>query len=148
VLLTSPVFTHNGHIPRAYTCEGDDINPSLVIEDIPAGCGSLALIVDDPDAVSGRFVHWVVFNIQPCARIEEDSVPGTQGYNDFRRNDWGGPCPPAGMHRYFFKLYALDLLLDLSVGSTAPMLERAMDGHVIAHAELIGLYKRVRGQHV
>ena len=140
--LTSPDFENNKMIPRKFTCEGADVNPTLVIEDIPAGTKSLALIVDDPDAPMGTWVHWVVYDIPVVSRIDEDSIPGKQGMNDFRRKDYGGPCPPSGTHRYFFKLYALDKELALGERVDKKALEKAMQGHILDKAELIGLYKR------
>jgi Raf kinase inhibitor-like YbhB/YbcL family protein len=140
--LTSPEFGHNQSIPAKFTCQGDDINPALVIEDIPEGTKSLALIVDDPDAPMGTWVHWVVYDIPVSSGIEADSVPGKQGRNDFRRLDYGGPCPPSGTHRYFFKIYALDRELGLAEGISKKDLEKAMQGHILDKVELIGLYKK------
>ncbi len=143
--LTSPAFKHNGLIPSKYTCDGSDINPSLTIAGAPPGAKSLALIVDDPDAPAGTWVHWVIWNISPkTAEIGEDAVPSgaTQGTNDFRRRGYGGPCPPSGTHRYFFKLYALDTVLDLGGSTTKAALERAMKGHIMEQTEMVGLYKR------
>ena len=140
--LTSPAFEHNKLIPAKYTCQGEDINPELAIADIPQAAKSLALIMDDPDAPVGTWVHWVVFDIKTVSRIEEDSIPGKQGINDFRRNNYGGPCPPSGTHRYFFKLYALDKKLGLPEGIKKSDLEKAMQGHIVAQTELIGLYKK------
>jgi Raf kinase inhibitor-like YbhB/YbcL family protein len=143
--IRSTAFVTNGYIPARYTCDGTDINPPLEIADVPAGTKSLALIVDDPDAPVGMWVHWVVWNIDPATReIAEDSVPSGagQGKNDWKRNNYGGPCPPSGVHRYFFKLYALDVKLNLGSGATKTELEKAMHGHILANAELIGLYKR------
>ena len=143
--ITSPAFVTNGYIPARFTCDGTDINPPLEIAHLPAEAKSLALIVDDPDAPVGMWVHWVVWNIDPATReIAEDSVPraATQGKNDWKRNGYGGPCPPSGVHRYFFKLYALDTRLNLGAGTTKNDLEKAMEGHILAKSELIGLYKR------
>ncbi|MFH1507929.1 MAG: YbhB/YbcL family Raf kinase inhibitor-like protein [Candidatus Omnitrophota bacterium] len=140
--LTSPAFEHNKLIPSKYTCQGQDINPALLIEDMPQGTKSLALIMDDPDAPMGMWVHWVVFDIGIVSRIEENSIPGKQGINDFRRKDYGGPCPPSGTHRYFFKIYALDKKLGLEEGINKKGLEQAMEGHILEKAELIGLYKK------
>jgi Raf kinase inhibitor-like YbhB/YbcL family protein len=143
--LVSPAFRHNELIPKKYTCDGKDVNPPLLIENIPSVAKSLALIVDDPDAPVGTWVHWVVWNISPGMReIKEDSVPkgAEQGVNDFRKNDYGGPCPPSGTHRYFFKLYALDTVLDLSSKAKKSDLEGAMKGHILEKAELVGLYRR------
>ncbi len=140
--LTSPSFKHNEMISRQFTCQGEDINPELNISGIPEGAKSLALIVDDPDAPRKTWVHWVVFDIPVLDTITENSIPGRQGYNDFDRNDYGGPCPPSGTHRYFFKLYALDTLLNLPEGTKKEDLEKAMEGHILAQAEIIGLYKK------
>jgi Raf kinase inhibitor-like YbhB/YbcL family protein len=140
--LTSPEFKHNESMPKKFTCEGNDVNPALAIEGIPEGTKTLALIVDDPDAPMGTWVHWVVYDIPPVSRIDEDSIPGRQGRNDFRRNDYGGPCPPSGTHRYFFKIYALDDTLGLPEGIDKATLEKHMQGHILDKAELIGLYKR------
>lgn len=141
--ITSPSFEQNKPIPSQFTCEGNDMNPPLSIKDIPAGTKSLALIVDDPDAPMGTWVHWVVFNI-PVAlvTIAENSIPGTQGHNDFGRTDYGGPCPPSGTHRYFFKVFALDTVLNLKEGADKKTLEKTMQGHILATAELVGLYKK------
>ncbi len=102
--LTSPVFEHNANIPAKYTADGDDVNPPLQISDVPEGAESLVLIVDDPDAPVGMWVHWVVWNIPVVSEIYENSVPGVEGMNDFGRTAWGGPAPPSGTHRYFFKV--------------------------------------------
>lgn len=142
MILRSTDFKNNEYIPSKFTCQGRDINPELLIENIPDGTKTLALIVDDPDAPIGTWVHWVVFNIPVVSKIEEDSIPGEQGVNDFRKNDWGGPCPPYGTHRYLFKIYALDTKLDLEEGITKKDLELAMTGHILKKAELIGLYKK------
>lgn len=140
--ITSPAFKHNEYMPVKYTCEGEDINPSLVISGIPEDARGLALIMDDPDAPMGVWVHWVVFNIPVVKRIEEDSVPGELGITNSGRRDYHGPCPPSGTHRYFFKIYALDTKLNLSAGISKGQLEKAMQGHILDKAELIGLYQR------
>ncbi len=143
--ISSTAFNQKGHIPEKYTCDGADINPPLKIENVPAGTKSLALIVDDPDAPAGTWVHWVVWNIDPSTReINENSVPGgaSQGMTDFRRQTYGGPCPPSGTHRYFFKLYALDSLLTPGPRATKTAVENAMQGRILAQAELVGLYAR------
>lgn len=140
--LTSPAFEHNQFIPREFTCQGSDINPPLVIEEIPEGTKSLALIMDDPDAPMGTWVHWVVYDIPVVSRIEKDSIPGKQGANNFGRRDYGGPCPPSGTHRYFFKLYALDDAPGLSEGAAKSAVEKAIEGHILAQVELVGLYKK------
>ncbi len=141
--LSSPEFEHNGHIPKKFTCQGDDISPALIVEDIPEGARTLALVVDDPDAPMGTWVHWVVYNISPAmSRIKEDSIPGIQVMNNFGRIEYGGPCPPSGTHRYFFKVYALDTELSLKENSRKKDLEKAMEGRILGKAELIGLYKK------
>jgi Raf kinase inhibitor-like YbhB/YbcL family protein len=143
--IISPAFKHNEFIPKKYTCDGEDINPPFRIEDIPSKAKSLSFIVDDPDAPAGTWVHWVVWNINPDTReIKENSVPkgAQQGLNDFRKNDYGGPCPPSGTHRYFFKLYALDTILKLGSKAKKSDLEEAMKGHILEKAELVGLYRR------
>jgi Raf kinase inhibitor-like YbhB/YbcL family protein len=143
--IASPAFSTNGFIPSRYTCDGGDINPPLEFSNVPAEAKSLALVVDDPDAPIGMWVHWIVWNMDPATReVAEDHVPrnAVQGKNDWKRNRYGGPCPPSGVHRYFFKLYALDSKLNMEPSATKGDLERAMKGHILAKAELIGLYKR------
>lgn len=143
--LSSSVFENNQLIPAKYTCDGEDINPPLQISEVPEGTKSLALIIDDPDAPMGTWDHWIVWNINPSVSfIKENSVPegGVQGMNDFGKQPYGGPCPPSGTHRYFFKLYALDKELELDSSSKKEVLERAMEGHILDKAELVGLYKK------
>lgn len=143
--LTS-VFEHNGKIPSDYTCDGYDLAPVLTISGVPRDAQELVLIVDDPDATIGTFVHWLVYNISPTTTIiDNKNLPADakQGMTDFGRAGWGGPCPPSGTHRYFFKLYALDKKLELPVGIKKSELEKAINGHIIEQAELIGLYKRI-----
>lgn len=143
--IESPAFQNNTSIPKQYTCDGKDINPPLVMRNVPDGTRSLALIVDDPDAPMGTWVHWVVWNIDPgTVEITENAVPrgAMQGRNDFKKTSYGGPCPPSGSHRYFFKIYALDTMLDLSSNSTKQDVEKAMKGHVLGDAQTMGLYKR------
>ena len=145
IKISSAVFRHNELIPAKYTCDGSDVNPPLLIENVPPTAKSLALIVDDPDAPAGTWVHWVVWNISPSTgAIMENTVPSgaEQGLNDFRKRSYGGPCPPSGTHRYFFKIYALDTTLTLGSNTTKAVLEKTMKGHVVAQGELIGLYKR------
>src|SRR3989344_597362 len=135
--ITSPVFSHNQSIPKKFTCQGEDVNPELALDGIPAETKSLALIVDDPDAPMGTWVHWVVFDISPeTTKIAEDTIPGKQGWNDFGRRDYGGPCPPSGTHRYFHKVYALDTVLNLKEGIKKSELEKAMKGHILDQAEM------------
>lgn len=144
--MTSSAFQHNSAMPSEFTCDGENINPPLSITDVPANAKSLVLIVDDPDAVVGVWDHWVVFNVNPLINeIKQNTQPqGTPGKNSGGRNSYQGPCPPSGTHRYFFKLYALDATLNLPEGSTKKQVESAMQGHILAKAELVGLYKRVR----
>jgi Raf kinase inhibitor-like YbhB/YbcL family protein len=140
--VTSPAFKHNGSIPSKYTCDGENVNPPLNIKGLPEATKSLVLIVDDPDAPMGTWNHWVVWNIPPRDKIDENTIPGTEGINDFRRCSYGGPSPPSGTHRYFFKVYALDTVLDLSSNSKKRDVERTMAGHILAKGEIIGLYRR------
>jgi Raf kinase inhibitor-like YbhB/YbcL family protein len=138
----STVFSHKGHIPPEYTCDGKDINPPLEVSNIPDGTRSLALIMEDPDAPRGVFDHWLVWDISPNEAIAEQSAPGISGTNDFGRTGYGGPCPPSGVHRYFFKVYALDIKLDLMAGADKHSLLEAMQGHILAEGEIMGLYQR------
>ncbi|MEW5994186.1 MAG: YbhB/YbcL family Raf kinase inhibitor-like protein [Candidatus Zixiibacteriota bacterium] len=148
--LTSSVFVEGGMIPKQYTCDGPDISPPLSWTGVPEGTKSLALICDDPDAPAKTWVHWVYYNIphdlgqlpEGLPTDEEPFTGGRQGANDFRRTGYGGPCPPGGTHRYFFKLYALDTMLDLSGRVTKADLEQAMEGHVLASGQLMGKYRR------
>jgi Raf kinase inhibitor-like YbhB/YbcL family protein len=152
--ITSSSFPHNGVIPTRHTCEGHDTSPELLWTDVPAGTKSLALIMDDPDAPDPAapkrvWVHWVLYNIPatssglPEGVAKEDLPPGTQeGLNDWERTGYGGPCPPIGNHRYFFKLYALDTVLPDLKQPTKAKLEEAIRGHIIAAAELIGRYQK------
>ncbi|MBU1726618.1 MAG: YbhB/YbcL family Raf kinase inhibitor-like protein [Candidatus Omnitrophica bacterium] len=140
--LLSPDFEHNNYIPSKMTCDGDGFSPALIIEDIPKEAKVLALIVDDPDAPIGTYVHWVVYDIPVVTKIEENIVPGKLGVNTSGGRDYVSPCPPSGTHRYFFKAYALDKALDLKEGVGKGALEKAMQGHILDKAELIGLCKR------
>ena len=142
IVMTSPVFENKGFIPSKYTCDGANVNPPLSIEATPEGTKSLVLIVDDPDAPMGTWDHWVVWNISPAKKIEENSVPGTEGLNSFNKHSYGGPCPPSGTHRYFFKVYALDTKLELKTNSRKKDVENAIKGHTLAKGEIVGLYKR------
>ena len=134
--VTSPAFQHKGFIPRKYTCDSDNVNPPLVFDDLPDDAKSLVLIIDDPDAPMGTWVHWVVWNIPVTEKIDEDSVPGTEGVSTSGDHSYSGPCPPSGTHRYFFKVYVLDTKLDISNNSKKEDLEKAMEGHVIGKAAL------------
>jgi hypothetical protein len=143
--LSSPALENGGKIPKKYTCDGANINPPLTIENVPSNTKSLALVFDDIDAPRGSYVHWIVWNLAPDLReIKEDSVPEgvVQGMNDFKKPNYGGPCPPGRAHKYVFKIYALDTLLNLNPKSTKKDLDKAMEGHVISRAELTGLYQR------
>ncbi|MEI8176818.1 MAG: YbhB/YbcL family Raf kinase inhibitor-like protein [Candidatus Omnitrophota bacterium] len=140
--LTSPAFEDGASIPERFTGEGADVNPPLEISRWPEGTKSMVLIVDDPDAPRGTWVHWVVYDIVPVSRIDEASVPGTEGMNSSRGTKYRGPYPPSGTHRYFFKLYALDAMLLLPAGIDLPTLQKAMTGHSIGKAELMGTYQR------
>jgi len=141
--ITSSAFKNNGFIPVKYTCDGANINPELRIEGIPADTKSLAVIVDDPDAPGGTFCHWVIWDIPPQNKINEDSQPGIQGRNSFRKNQYSGPCPPGGIHHYHFKVYALNTTLGhLPPNTDEKLLLDAMKGHIISSGDLVGLYKR------
>jgi len=143
--ITSSVFADNESIPPEYTADGRNVNPPLAIGAVPDGTVSLALIMDDPDAPRGTWDHWVVWNIPSAtAEIAAGGVPAgaVQGANGWGRSDYGGPSPPSGTHRYFFKLYALDTALNLESGANKAALERAMEGHIIAQTKLTGLYSR------
>lgn len=148
--ITSSAFDHNGMIPKKYTCDGEDISPQLSWSGAPEGTKSFALINDDPDAPMGTWVHWVLYDLPPSINELSENMPkdktlsngAKQGITDFKNIGYGGPCPPSGIHRYFFKLYALDTKLNLESGATKKQVEDAMKGHVIAQTELIGKYKR------
>ena len=148
--IASPHFSEGEMIPKQYTCDGPDISPELTWEGIPNGALSLVLICDDPDAPMGTWVHWVLFNIPPgetglSAQIKPEaslSNGALHGTNDFGRLGYGGPCPPGGTHRYYFKLYALDIKLSLESGATKAEVEKAMEGHILAEARLMGKYSR------
>jgi len=143
--LTSSAFSNNEMIPEKYTCDGENINPPLKIAEIPNEAKSLALIVDDPDAPMGTFNHWVVWNIDTSVeKIDENSLPAgaAEGRNDFGRTSYGGPCPPSGTHRYFFKVFALSEKLNLEPSAQREDLERAMEGRILEKTELVGLYRR------
>jgi Raf kinase inhibitor-like YbhB/YbcL family protein len=142
--IKSSAFENNKLIPSKYTCDGEDTSPPLTVAAIPDGTKSLALILDDPDAPMGTWVHWVVWNIPPINKIDAHTVPGIEGINSFRKHSYGGPCPPSGTHRYFFKVYGLDTKLNLNPNSMKEDLEKAMQGKILAEGQLIGLYRRTR----
>lgn len=148
--ITSPAFDEGDSIPTPYTCDGENKSPPLHWSQVPQNAGSLALVMDDPDAPSGTFVHWVFYNLPPDVdMISEGAQPediealgGENGTNSRGQTGHTGPCPPSGEHRYFFKLYALDTTVDLTAGATKSELEAALSGHVIEQAELMGVYSR------
>jgi Raf kinase inhibitor-like YbhB/YbcL family protein len=148
--ITSSAFDDGGMMPAKYTPDGKDISPPLSWSGVPEGTKSIALINDDPDAPVGTWVHWVVYNLPPDADGLEENIPpdpalssgAIQGTTDFGRIGYGGPAPPSGTHRYFFKLYALDTMLDLAPGASKAQVRSAMVGHVLAEAQLMGKYKR------
>ena len=148
--IKSPAFENHGMIPKAYTCDGENLSPPLSWTGITESTKGLALILDDPDAPNGTWVHWVIYNMPPDSKgLQEGVLPiqdmaheTKQGLNSFQTIGYGGPCPPSGTHRYFFKLYALDTKLNLASGATKKQLLTAMKGHIISHTELIGKYKR------
>jgi len=150
IKITSPAFEEGGMIPEVYTCDGIDISPPLKWSSVLQGTKTLALICDDPDAPVGTWVHWVIFNIPGDITELPENIPpeqelangGIQGMNDSRKIGYGGPCPPGGTHRYFFKIYALDTEVDLQPGATKSQLLNAMEGHILAKGQLMGTYSR------
>jgi len=143
--IVTPAFVRNGQIPAAYTCDGENLSPPLTFSGIPEGAQSLALIMDDPDAPSGDWVHWVVYNIDPSARdVPKGTIPlgGMEGVGSDGDSAYGGPCPPSGSHRYFFRLYALDTALELGERPDKAALLRAMEGHILAEDAIMGKYAR------
>ncbi len=149
--ISTPAFSGGEMIPKKFTCDGPDVSPQLRWKGAPTGTHSFALIMDDPDAPVGTWVHWVLYNLPantkelPEGVEKQEQLDGgaLQGHNDFRKIGYGGPCPPAGKpHRYYFKLYAVDTKINLSAGATKPDLERAMKGHILGEAELMGRFGR------
>jgi Raf kinase inhibitor-like YbhB/YbcL family protein len=148
--LFTRIFDNGGWIPPRYTCDGANDSPTLEWSGVPEGAKALVLIVEDPDAPRGTFVHWILYGMHPdengvadAVGIEGPEAAGArQGRNDFGKLGYGGPCPPSGTHRYYFRLYALDAELDLAPGATRADVDRAMQGHVLAEAELMGRYER------
>jgi len=138
----SHAFISGEMIPVKYTCDGANINPPLEIRNIPVEARSLAIIVDDPDAPSGDWVHWLVWNIPVRQHVKENCVPGIEGVNDFKQHYYSGPCPPSGSHCYYFKIYALDAMLDIPHTSNKIHLEKCMSDHILAFGEITGMYKR------
>ncbi len=148
--LSSSAFEEGGRIPSKYTCDSDNVNPSLEISDVPSGAKALALIMEDPDVPKnlrpdGMWDHWIVFNIPPdTSQIPEGKEPrGTHGEGTSGNQNYNGPCPPDREHRYFFKLFALDSTLELKEKATKPELEKAMEGHILEKTELMGTYERI-----
>lgn len=150
IKMTGAAFEEGDMIPKQYTCDGPDVSPPLAWSSVPNGTKSLALICDDPDAPMGTWVHWVLFNLPADNKDLPEKVPAhktlangaKQGTNDFRKIGYGGPCPPSGTHRYYFKLYALDTEINLEAGATKKELLKAMEGHILAEGQLMGKYKR------
>lgn len=150
ITITSTAFTEGSMIPQDYTCDGEDISPPLAWSGVPDGTKSLALICDDPDAPMGTWVHWVLFNIpahimELPTNISPEKIiqnGAKHGINDFRKFGYGGPCPPGGTHRYYFKLYALDTEINVETGITKAQLLKAMEGHILAEGQLMGRYSR------
>jgi len=142
--IESTAFENGGFIPAKYTAGGENISPPLKISGTPQGTKSFVLIVDDPDAPFGTWVHWVVFNIPPDVNFIPEGIQpqGKPGINDFKTLKYGGPAPPSGTHRYFFKLYAIDKVLDIPKGASKKEVEKAMEGHILAKAVLMGRYSR------
>ncbi|MCX9075636.1 MAG: YbhB/YbcL family Raf kinase inhibitor-like protein [Candidatus Methanoperedens sp.] len=150
IIVSTEAFKEGGNIPVEYTCDGSDVSPALSWSGIPEGTKSIALIMDDPDAPAGTWVHWVLFNIPPGTQKLPGAVPGNEtlsdgsrhGMTDFGRVGYGGPCPPSGTHRYYFRIYALDTKLDLPPGTGRKQVDGAMKGHILAKGELMGRYRR------
>jgi Raf kinase inhibitor-like YbhB/YbcL family protein len=145
LVVDSQAFRDGNTIPQKYTCDGDNISPALRWTGVPIGTVSYALIVDDPDAPLGTWVHWLIYDIPARESALPEAVQGlaVEGKNDFRRTGYGGPCPPAGKpHRYYFRMYALDMTLDLPAGVGRDELEKAMQGHILAEGALMGRYSR------
>jgi Raf kinase inhibitor-like YbhB/YbcL family protein len=142
--IMSPAFENEAPIPVQFSCDGENYSPELIFDGIPEGTASLVLIMDDPDAPVGLWVHWVLFNLPAdiTGLPEGATGVGLDGLNSWGETGYGGPCPPGGTHRYFFKLYALDISLDLDAGATKDALESAMEGHILAQAEWMGTYSR------
>ena len=150
IKVTSSAFAEGALIPAKYTCDGEDISPPLQWDSVHDGTKTIALISDDPDAPMGTWVHWVLFNLPAETRELQENIPpvetlpngAKQGKSDFGRIGYGGPCPPSGTHRYFFKIYVLDTEIDLPAGAKKAQLVKAMEGHILAQGQLIGKYKR------
>jgi Raf kinase inhibitor-like YbhB/YbcL family protein len=150
IKLTSTAFKEGEPIPRQYTCDGVNVSPSLEWSGVPKSAKTLVIFADDPDAPAGTWVHWVLYNlpadnigmVENLPATDELRAGGFQGKNDFGKIGYGGPCPPSGTHRYFFKIYALDSELPLKAGATKAEVEKAMEGHVVTQGQLMGTYRR------
>jgi Raf kinase inhibitor-like YbhB/YbcL family protein len=143
IKVSSNAFKHNQFIASVYTCDGTNINPALVLDQLPEGTESIAVIVDDPDAPKGTFTHWLIWNIKPASFINENAHDlGVEGTNDFGKAHYMGPCPPHGTHRYFFKVYALESFISLNAYSRKEALLSAIEDRVIGYGELVGLYSK------
>jgi Raf kinase inhibitor-like YbhB/YbcL family protein len=143
LIISSAAFENEGIIPSKYTCDGEDINPPLEVDNIPEGTKTLAIIVEDPDAPKGTFDHWIIWNIPPERLIEENRIPGMSGKNGAGKTGYYGPCPPSGYHRYYFHVFALDNSLDLEAGIDKKTLETAMEPNILAKGSLMGRYKKI-----
>jgi hypothetical protein len=144
ITVSSPALIEGGKIPSKYTCKGVDVSPPLELSGIPQGTVSVALVMDDPDASGSTWVHWIAWNIDPGSALSEGTLPddAIEGTNSWSKIGYGGPCPPSGTHRYFFKIYALDKELDLEPGSSKQQLLDAMEGSVIGRGQTVGLYSK------
>ncbi len=142
ITVKSPAFAYKEMIPKKYTADGANINPALIFRHIPPETQSMVLLVEDPDAPIDTWVHWLVWNIRPSTKINEDTIPGIEGLNAFCNHHYKGPCPPSGIHHYFFKVYALDTVLQLPNNATKLEVMKAMKDHVIGYGELAGTYSR------
>lgn len=145
--VTSTAFGEGAMIPKKYTCDAQNVSPQIAWSGVPAGAKSIALICDDPDTPAGDWVHWVIYNMPAgtsglAEGIQALPAGSKRGTNDFRKTGYGGPCPPSGVHRYYFRIYAIDSVLSLGDGATKAQLLKAMDGHILAQGELMGRYRR------
>jgi Raf kinase inhibitor-like YbhB/YbcL family protein len=148
LVVSSPVFDNEGEIPSRYTCDGDNINPPLVVDQIPKDTVSLAIIMEDPDAPDGTFDHWLVWNVPPKPVISENSNPGINGVNGKGKTGYHGPCPPSGTHRYYFHVYALDTSFDLSPQTDKKVLRQLIEPHILAEGNLLGMYGKLTKKEV
>jgi Raf kinase inhibitor-like YbhB/YbcL family protein len=150
IQVASPAFKEGKMIPSKYTCDGEDISPRLILESVPDGTKSIALINDDPDAPMGTWVHWVLYNLPGDTKDLPENITAIptlpngarNGTNSWGRLGYGGPCPPSGTHRYYFKFYALDIMLDLDSGATKEQVLKALENHILAEGQLMGTYQR------